>query len=272
MPRRAREYADTGFYHVIHRGNGRQLLFEDDRSRRLFLKLLTEHTSEEEIDIIAWCLMSNHVHLILHDEGGRLSEAMHGLATSYARYFNGTTGHVGSVFQDRFTSVPIKDDRQLLRAVRYVHENPAKAGIAEIERYPWSSYGDYLRGSGITHTATVLDMLGGPDGFLRFCSDGGYGWYYARVSRKVSDDDALQAARAALCGGDPGAIKALPRLERDAALCLLRDAGVTLKQIERLTGIGRSTVMRATKRAGTSMSKNDPVSEMAAERAADGFK
>ena len=52
MPRRAREYADTGFYHVIHRGNGRQLLFEDDRSRRLFLKLLTEHTSEKKIDII----------------------------------------------------------------------------------------------------------------------------------------------------------------------------------------------------------------------------
>ena len=88
----------------------------------------------------------------------------------------------------------------------------------------------------------------------------------------MPDDEALQAARAALSGGDPGAIKALPRSERDAALCLLRDAGVTLKQIERLTGIGRSAVMRATKRAGTSMSKNDPVPERPTERAAEGVK
>lgn len=246
MPRMPRQQAESGFYHVICRGSGRQLLFEDDGDRRFFLNLLATKTGEQGIVLLAWCLMSNHVHVLMEDEKRGLSVAMHGLATGYARYFNRKTGHVGPVFQDRFASVPVESDRQLLQAVRYIHDNPAKAGVARVDSYPWSSYGEYLTGARIISDGMVLEMVGGRSGFRRFSRDELYAAYYPRISRRVPDRDALQAARSALPSLKLSEVKALPRPRRDKALRTLRSAGITVRQIERLTGIGRSTITRAT--------------------------
>ena len=128
MPRRARRSSESGYYHVMLRGNGRQVIFEDDLDRREFLRELSETMAQSGVSIVAWCLMSNHVHLLLADEQGSLSTAVHHLATRYARHFNRRTGHVGSVFDGRFKSVPVESDVQLLAAVRYIHENPVRAG------------------------------------------------------------------------------------------------------------------------------------------------
>ncbi len=248
MPRMTRLLSDSGFYHVVLRGNGKQLLFEDDADRRQFLQLLREKTDTDGIAVIAWCLMSNHVHLLLEDTKDTLSHMMHALATAYARRFNEKTGHVGAVFQGRFFSAPIKCDRQLLQAVRYLHENPVKAGIARAADYPWSSYREYVHGRGIADTSLVLDMVGGKDGFLRMSENARYGSYYFKTTKLVPDDEAAEAARLLLGGADPATLKACSRLYRDEALRTLRRAGMTVKQIERLTGIGHSTISRATSR------------------------
>ena len=245
MPRVARQIADSGFYHVTCRGNGRQLLFEDDEDRRHYVALLENKARSHEVAVLAWCLMDNHVHLLLDDQKNEVSHMMHGLTTAYAQYFNSKTGHVGAVFQGRFTGVPITDDRQLLQAVRYIHENPAKANIAAIDRYRWSSYQEYLTGGGIVSSELILDMVGGPKGFRELFQDERYAYYYVRASRRVADDEALSAARCAL-GGQPSDIKALCRGDRDEALLRLRETGLTVKQIERLTGIGKSSITRAT--------------------------
>lgn len=247
MPRVSRQPSATGFYHVIFRGNGRQLLFEDDDDRRYFLGLLTKKAAKFDIAIIAWCLMSNHIHLLLEDPKTQLSQAMHGLATAYARHFNCRSGHVGSVFQGRFTSVAITSDRQLLQAVRYIHENPRKAGIAQAREYRWSSFGEYLHGARVIDGAKALELVGGRAGFERLCEDERFASYYVRPMKRVSDEDAAAAARSMLDGGDPAHIKALPRARRNEALRKLREAGMSIKQIERLTGIGRSTISRATR-------------------------
>ena len=170
---------------------------------------------------------------------------MHALARRM-RVPSTRVGHVGAVFQGRFTSIPVTSNRQLLQAVRYIHENPAKAGTASVDGYRWSSYGDYLRGSGITDTRRVLSMIGGREGFLGFCADGRFGFYYPRVSKRVPDEDAARAAAFALDGMGPQQIKELPKSRRDAALRALRAAGITVKQIERLTGIGHNTISRIT--------------------------
>lgn len=130
MPREPRVHAESGFYHVILRGNGKQLLFENDDDRLHFLKLLCGKTQSGGVSVLAWCLMSNHIHLLLSDPQDNLSCVMHGLATAYSRYLNSASGHIGAVFQGRSTSVPIKSDRQLLQALRYIHDNPEKAGVA----------------------------------------------------------------------------------------------------------------------------------------------
>lgn len=247
MPRPPRQYSESGFYHVVLRGNGKQIIFEDDSDRQMFLKLLMEKKAADSVRIIAWCLMSNHIHLLIDDPEGSLSHFMHAISTAYARYFNEKTGHVGAVFQGRFTSVPITSDDQLLQAVRYIHENPAKAGAGSVDAYRWSSYGEYLGRAGITDTETVFDVVGGTRGFLHFCDDGRFGTYYLRSTKRVPDEDALEAARCTLGGREPAELKEMAKGQRDASLRLLRAAGITVKQMERLTGIGHNTISRVTK-------------------------
>ena len=248
MPRGARRQSESGIYHVICKGDGGRLLFEDDDDRRCCLDILRRKASEHGVSILAWCLMDNHVHLLVEDVLGGLSLLMHALCTSYARHFNRKTGHVGSVFQGRFTSIPITSDRQLLEAVRYIHENPAKAGLAPAASYPWSSYQEYVGTPSIVNTEAVLTLAGGRDGFVRLHGDGRPIRYFVRPARLVPDEEALAAACAVLEGADPVTVKGLARPERDAALRALRDAGITVKQIGRLTGVGRNTILRATRR------------------------
>lgn len=88
MPRSARARAESGFYHVIQKGNGGQTLFEDAQDYRAYLDFLSNKSADNGISVLAYCLMSNHVHLLLRDPDGRLSEMMHALTTSYAQHFN----------------------------------------------------------------------------------------------------------------------------------------------------------------------------------------
>ena len=246
MPRTSRIRSESGFYHAIFRGNGKQLLFESDKDRAYFLGLLKEKVLGQGISLIAWCLMSNHIHLLLDDPQNNLSHAMHALTTAYARHFNDATGHVGAVFQGRFTSVPIKDNEQLLQVVRYIHDNPEKAGIAPSREYRWSSYGEYLSGAHLISDELVLGLIGGREHFEEFSRSDRYSGYYVRSGKRVSDDDVLLAARSVLDDVTPTEVKGLEKACRDDALRALRQAGLTCKQIERLTGIGASIISRVT--------------------------
>lgn len=250
MPRTSRIRSESGLYHVVLRGNGKQLLFESDRDRARFLALLRDKIQTDGIFVIAWCLMSNHIHLLLDDPQDNLSHAMHALATAYARHFNDASGRVGTVFQGRFTSVPIKDERQLLRAVRYIHDNPEKAGVAPAREYRWSSYKEYLSGARLISDELVLGLIGGREHFEEFSRSERYSGYYVRSGKRVSDDDAMLAAREVLGEVAPAELKGLASPQRDAALYALRQAGLTVRQIERLTGIGASSISRVTVHRG----------------------
>ena len=122
----ARKMSESGYYHAIARGNGRQLIFEDDDDRLLLLQKLEEVFAQKHIVVIAWCLMDNHFHLALFDREQALSAAFQAVLSSYARLHNRKTGHSGHLFDARFWSEPIKSDAQLLETVRYIHDNPQK--------------------------------------------------------------------------------------------------------------------------------------------------
>ena len=126
MPRTSRKRSETGFYHVILRGNGKQNLFETDKDRAAFMEAARSSFSRDSVTLIAWCLMDNHVHLIIDDPLDRISTAIQRVTSTYAMYFNHTFGHSGHVFEGRYGSVPIIDDEQLRAAVKYVHNNPLK--------------------------------------------------------------------------------------------------------------------------------------------------
>ncbi len=145
MPRQARMFSDTGIYHIMIRGNEKRKIFLDDEDRRRFISTLFEKAPEENTDIYAYCLMSNHVHLLLHDEYYNIARLMKRINVSFVYYFNKKYKRVGHLFQDRFKSEIVCNDDYLLAAVRYIHNNPVKAGLVNSpERYLWSSYNDYI--------------------------------------------------------------------------------------------------------------------------------
>ena len=249
MPRAPRQISETGYYHVMLRGCGRQILFEDDSDREHFLNRLDDGLAAGHAVCIAWCLMDNHVHLLLLDERGELSRILHVIATSYARYFNAKTGHVGPVFQDRFKSVPVEDERQLINAVLYIHDNPSKAEIAPANLYPWSSYREYVETAQYIDPTVVLDLVGGTKGFIELTAQYQGDAYFFKSGARIPDDEMLEAARFALHGDDLRALSSIDVGSRNKSLYALRAAGLSIRQIERLTGIGRNTISRATSRA-----------------------
>lgn len=168
MPRNARERSETGFYHVVLRGNNRDYIFQDDQDHRVMISYLDAMKSKTKVEIICWCLMGNHLHLLLKDENDELSNAMKLVSESYAKFFNKKYPHSGHVFQGRYSSFPILNESYLLNAVRYIHNNPEKAGICKTNEYRWSSFDEYLHRAKICSTQTLLEIIGGPSRFEEF--------------------------------------------------------------------------------------------------------
>lgn len=158
MPRQARQ---TGEYlHIIVRGNGKQILFEDDADRKKYLSLLQKYSAETGIIILAYCLMDNHVHLLIRDAAGAASVFMKKTGVSYVLYYNTKYERTGHLFQDRYKSEVIDSDAYLLAVYRYILNNPAKAGICAAEKYLWSSYREYGKTEGLTDTGMLREMIG----------------------------------------------------------------------------------------------------------------
>ncbi len=149
MPRKARLFSPDVAYHIIARGNNRQTLFRKTTDFERYLFFLKFLKSEFAFDVFHYCLMSNHVHLLMRfSSSDMFRKVPQRLMLLYAKYFAREYRHVGHVFQDRFKSIPVKDNSYLLECGRYIERNPLKAHIVShpIE-YPWSSAGYYLCGS-----------------------------------------------------------------------------------------------------------------------------
>ncbi len=255
MARVARKNCETEIYHLTGRGVGRQIIFEDDRDREAFLDRLIKHLSLKDIDILAWCLMGNHFHLLVKGAMETLSSSMRSLLSSYALYFNVRHDRHGHLFQDRFASQCVKDDVQLLATARYIHLNPVKAGLTQSPHYQWSSYEQYAGSldDGICNTELIIDIVGDVAAFLLLHRTDPHdeGLLEDNPYRKRWSDDQAALFMKKQIGRDD--IQALPFLEpkeRDMHLAAARRAGLSIRQLQRLTGIGYRIVAEAGKGQG----------------------
>jgi len=141
MPRQARKKGEFSTYHIIQRGNERKNIFIFDDDRVQFLDILERMKKKYNFFVYTFCLMDNHVHLIIDDNGNDISLIIKSINISYASYFNRKYKRSGHLFQDRFKSELIDSDSYLLEVSRYIHNNPVKAGMVENPSgYRWSSY------------------------------------------------------------------------------------------------------------------------------------
>lgn len=252
MPRTARIKSQTGIYHMILRGINKQTIFEDSQDAEKFLQTLEEYKVKSEYKIYAYCLMGNHVHMLIKEEKEDLGIIMRRIGASYVYWYNWKYERAGHLFQDRFKSEAVEDERYLLTVVRYIHQNPLKAGIVkDIKDYKWSSYREYMGKNRITDTDFVLDLIGDDrekaiSMFEEFhreessadCLD-------IEESRKIKDSEAAVIIKGLCNISHCIDLQKMNTIERDKYLGILKDEGLSTRQIARLTGISRSLILKA---------------------------
>jgi putative transposase len=175
MARRPRLFAPGLLYHVIVRGNQRQRTFLNDQDYRTYLDRLAKYRERYGYFVHAYCLMPNHVHLLLESSDQPLAKFMQGLQQSYSQYFNLSHRKVGHVFQGRYKAIICAKDEYLLELIRYIHLNPVRAGMVKTpERYGYSGHQVYVEGKGgkIIDPGKVLRLFGGKAGYQQFVRDG----------------------------------------------------------------------------------------------------
>jgi putative transposase len=141
MPRRPRYQAPGAIYHVTSRGSEGREIFLDDLDRRLFLSVLTKVVEDLSWACAAYCLMTNHFHLLIQTPNADLAVGMHQLNSAHANHFNRRHDHVGHLFQSRYGAKVVEREAHLLESCRYLVLNPVRAGLCrQPGRWSWSSY------------------------------------------------------------------------------------------------------------------------------------
>jgi len=264
MARKLRIVSGTGIYHIVFRGVNHCHLFEEDEDFTRMLDLLAIVKEDLSLEVYAYCLLDNHVHLLIKEQSpGDIVKAMRKLLTPYAYWFNRKYLRSGALIANRYRSECVESDSYLLSLVRYIHQNPLVAGITKrMETYRYSSYSDYTTGKkGLTDTQFITSMFADdPDVAIRLFES-----FHAleedndfslpdreRKSERQVRDEILS------CLGDvnPSALSGMPKPERDDLLQSLRRLGFSIRQIERVTGVSRGIIARSAKSKQASIIPN----------------
>lgn len=161
MARKPRIHYSGAVNHVIARGNNKENIFYKNADKAMYLDLLKKYRDKYDFLLYAYALMDNHLHLLIEVRDNPLSGIMQGLQLSYTQYFNKKYDRVGHVFQQRYKAMLCGKDEYLLALIKYIHENPVKAGLTPTLDYQWSSHKDYIRAeSELVSTGFVLDYFG----------------------------------------------------------------------------------------------------------------
>ena len=146
MPRYARINVPLGIHHIISRTIRREYLIKGPHERLYYLRQLAQATKQTDAQVLAWCLMSNHVHLVVRAGRDPLSRLMKPVHTGFGGWLSSRLGRGGGpVFADRYKSILVDEEAYLLQLVRYVHNNPIRAGVvANPEDSVWTSHREYL--------------------------------------------------------------------------------------------------------------------------------
>jgi putative transposase len=251
VARKARKRSRSGIYHVILRGANRQEIFHDEEDRIKFLDILQKVKGKSGLKVYAWCLMGNHVHLLVKEGSESISVVMKRIGVSYANYYNWKYKTTGHLFQDRFKSENVETVNYLLTVTRYIHQNPMKAGIVlSPHEWKWSScrgyYGEFVYPLNLLDHDYLLKMFSSDRAiaqarFKEFnerengdncLEDHGY-------SRgRLSDDEARVEIKKCLGRLEIPQLKSLPKAERDRLLLRVKEIeGVSQMQAARILGV-----------------------------------
>ena len=245
MPRAARKKSNSGIYHIMLRGINRQQIFEDEEDRQTFLDTLENYKDLCGYKIYAYCLMGNHIHLLLKQGKEDLTLVFKRIAGSYVYWYNWKYHRCGHLFQDRFKSEPVEDDSYFLTVLRYIHQNPVKARICKLpEDYPHSSMREYLTFPKLAETAFALSMLPLEQFVAYHREENEDQCMEMDESIRLTDADVKQLILKITKCENAAEFQQLDKTARNSCIHKLHEKGVSIRQISRLTGLSKKVVER----------------------------
>ena len=248
MPRQARKQAETGIYHVMLRGVNQQQIFEEKEDARKFLSILSACKAVSGYKLLAYCLMGNHVHLLIKEGQEPLGQVFKRIGGRYVYWYNAKYQRAGHLFQDRFKSEPVENDEYLLAVIRYIHQNPVKAGLcARSEDYPYSSWREYLSEPRIADVAFTESIVPKQD-LIDFhkqlgqeeCLD-----LPDQPTVRMTDGEAKILMQQLTGCRSVADFQRLPPADRKNAAKKLKNARLSIRQISRLTGLNAMAIRRS---------------------------
>ena len=235
------------------RGIDRRDIFTDDQDRGKFLKILRTVTAPEDRDgnplspychIHAYCLMDNHVHLLIAEGAEDIGTVMKRIGVSYVSYFNKRHERLGPLFHDRFRSEPVGDTGYFITLLRYIHQNPVEAEIVTTPgQYRWSSWHEYAASpttAGQAICSRTLPFTALP--WQQLCemvlnvSEGRIEPHSKIEGGRRTDNDARRILEQ-LCGGDMATLQTMPKEDRKILIRKAISNGISMRQLARITGI-----------------------------------
>lgn len=237
------------------RGINRQTIFTTEDEYARFICTLGRYKKQCGFEIYAYCLMPNHLHILIRVGTEPLAQIMRRICGSYVYWYNKRHDRIGNLFQDRFRSEAVEDDSYFLTVLRYIHQNPVKAGLCQnIEEYPWSSVREYTEPGIIVDRSFGLgffepDSAQSGSNLLKFC-------------RQVTDDRCLdvdvdekhqvpdhvaESTILRVCHiASPDHLVQMNREIRDTYVRMLKtEYHLSVRQIARITGLNRGVVLKA---------------------------
>lgn len=194
MARKNRKWFPGAIYHIMARGNYRQNIFKDDEDFKVFLVLMQDAKTKYGFKLHAYCLMTNHYHLLLETEQTEIWKIMKRINQIYAAYYNEKYRLTGHLFQGRYKSCLVENDSYFLQTSRYIHLNPVKAKmVPRAEAYPWSSYSTLIgmKQEMIVEVKRTYAYFKEPQNFAyrNFVEDTTLNRYEAEIQKRMGEDD-----------------------------------------------------------------------------------
>ena len=244
MSRTSRSYSQSGVYHILFRGVNQQSIFEEKADYDKLKDTIMKVKEEMGMEIYAYCFMSNHVHIVLKEKKDRdISLIMKRVLTKYARWYNIKYGRSGALIANRYKSVPVEMNEYFLHLIRYIHQNPVKAGIVEkLSEYRYSSYNEYMEENDLTDTGFILGMLNKRE-FEEFHTSMEEMTFRVSDRKNDTDDEVSFKIKNKYGIENPKEISNMKKEERNKILIELKQEH-PIRQLQRITGVSRGIISR----------------------------
>lgn len=252
MPRKGRKKSSTGIYHVMLRGINRQIIFEEKDDKNRLLWTLEKYKEICKYELYGYCLMDNHVHLLIKECDASISEAIKRISSSYVFWYNTKYERCGHLFQDRFKSENIESSASFLTVLRYIHQNPVKAGLTRnVFESEWTSIHEYVAEAKIVDTQAALELFSqeqreSMNQFIHYMNEDNDDVCMDYIEKKNMPDSEVIGHLNDLGITANSILQQMKKKDRDTVLATLKNLnGVSVKQLSRITGISQSIIYRS---------------------------